>query len=107
MNVFYNWLVEDGTEFPVILYADNHSSHLTMPLAKFCKEKQIELIGLYPNSTHIIQPLDVGLFHVLKDKYKEANDSWRIKNNVVDVKKYMFAEILKAALDAYNFSNCM
>ena len=107
VNVFYNWLVENRIEFPVILYADNHSSHLTMPLAKFCQEKQIELIGLYPNSTHIIQPLDVGLFHVLKDKYKEANDTWRIKNGIVDVKKYMFAEILKTALDSYNFSNCI
>ncbi|XP_066587813.1 uncharacterized protein [Prorops nasuta] len=107
VNVFYNWLVENGIEFPVILYADNHSSHLTMPLVKFCQEKQIELIGLYPNSTHIIQPLEVGLFHVLKDKYKEANDAWRIKNNVIDVKKHMFTEILKTALDSYNFSNCI
>ena len=85
VNVFYNWLVENRIEFPVILYSDNHSSHLTMPLAKFCQEKQIELIGLYPNSTHIIQPLDLGLFHVLKDKYEEANDAWRIRNDVVDV----------------------
>lgn len=107
VNVFYKWLVHNNYEFPVILYADNHSSHLTMQLAKFCKEKQIELIGLYPNSTHIIQPLDVGLFHVLKEKYKAANDSWRIQNNIVDVKKYMFAGILKQALDSYDFTKCI
>ena len=78
-----------------------------MKLIQFCKDKQIELIGLYPNATHLIQPLDASLFHVLKDKYKEANDAWRIEHNIVDVKKHMFAEILKKALDSYDFSNCI
>jgi len=51
-NIFYPWLVEQKTEFPVILYMDNHSSHLNLPLVTFCREKQIELTILPPNSTH-------------------------------------------------------
>ena len=66
-NVFYNWLIDNEYTFPVILYVDGHSSHLTLPLMKFCKEHEIELIALYPNATHIIQPLDVALFHAHYD----------------------------------------
>ncbi|XP_033225745.1 uncharacterized protein LOC117178428 [Belonocnema kinseyi] len=107
VNVFYKWLIDNDYEFPVILYVDNHLSHLTMQLAKFCKEKQTELIRLHPNSTHIIQPLDVGLFHVFKENYKVANNEFRIQNNVVDVKKYMLAGIFKQALESYDFTNCI
>lgn len=106
-NVFYNWLIENNYTFPVILYVDNHSSHLTLPLIQFCKEKQIEIIGLYPNSTHICQPLDVSLFRVLKDKYKVANEKYRADNKVINMKKFMFAEILKMALDSHDFSPCL
>lgn len=107
VNVFYKWSVDNHYSFPVVLYADNHSSHMTMNLVKFCKEKQIEIIGLYPNATHLIQPLDVSLFHVLKEKYKEANDSYKIQYNIVDVKKHMFAEIFRIASDSHNYTKCM
>ena len=59
-NIFYPWLVKNNISFPVVLYGDGHSSHVTIPLVKFCKSVQIELIALYPNATHIIQPLDVS-----------------------------------------------
>ncbi|KAH0551226.1 hypothetical protein KQX54_000814 [Cotesia glomerata] len=50
----FQWLVQENTKFPVILYMDNHSSHLNLPLVTFRREKQIELIMLPPNSTHIM-----------------------------------------------------
>jgi len=106
-DVFYKWLLENSYEFPVILYVDNHSSHLTMELVQFCKEKNIQLIGLYPNSTHIIQPLDVSLFHVLKEKYKITNEKWRADNDIINMKKCMLAPILKATLDSYDFTECL
>lgn len=83
---------------------DGHSSHFTLPLCKFCQENQIEIIGLYPNATHIIQPLDVAFFHPLKDRYKDTLRKWRIENNVLDFKKSMFAEVLKLVLEANDFS---
>ena len=76
-NVFYLWLVKSAIKFPVILYLDGHTSHLTMPLAIFCKEHNIELIGLYPNSTNAIQPLDVAFFHPFKSIWKRVVKSWR------------------------------
>lgn len=34
---FYTWLVKNNIEFPVLLFVDGHVSHLTLPLAQFCK----------------------------------------------------------------------
>ncbi|XP_014228195.1 uncharacterized protein LOC106653308 [Trichogramma pretiosum] len=66
-NVFYPWLLKQNIEFPVIIYADNHASHFNIPLVTFCRERQIELLGLIPNSTHIIQPLDISFFKSFKE----------------------------------------
>ncbi|XP_046593914.1 uncharacterized protein LOC124294094 [Neodiprion lecontei] len=85
-NVFYPWLLEEKTEFPVILYMDNHSSHLNLPLVTFCREKQIELVMLPPNSTHIMQPLDISFFHPFKETWKPylSNDIVSNTNSSTD-----------------------
>ncbi|XP_011858222.1 PREDICTED: uncharacterized protein LOC105555789 [Vollenhovia emeryi] len=71
-NVFYPWLLSHKIKLPVILYVDGHSSHLTMPLSEFCRDKGIEVIALPPNATHILQPLDVGFFGPLKKNWLQA-----------------------------------
>lgn len=106
-NVFYNWLKENNYTFPIILYVDGHSSHMTLPLLKFCKENLIELIVLYPNATHIIQPLDVATFHPLKEAYRKVLRQWRIDNNIIDFKKHMFAPVLKMGLDSQDFTQAV
>ena len=103
-NVFFKWLKQNNYTFPVILYLDGHSSHLTLPLCKFCQENQIELVALYPNATHILQPLDVALFHPLKECYRRILRQWRIDNDVVEVKKSMFGPILKLTLDSIDLT---
>jgi len=39
------------------------------------------MVALYPNSTHIIQPLDVAVFGPLKSKWKRIVKQWRIEND--------------------------
>ena len=63
----------------IIYFFDNHKSHMTLELAKICRENRIIAIGLYPNSTRIIQPLDVGLFGGLKTHFKTLMDQWTRK----------------------------
>lgn len=106
-NVFYKWLVDNGVKFPVVVYADNHSLHVSLELLKFCQEKKIELVGLFPNSTHILQPLDVSLFHLLKEKYRAVLRQWRVDNNVIDFKKSMFAPVLHLALTDSDYSTAI
>ncbi|XP_071653661.1 uncharacterized protein [Temnothorax longispinosus] len=103
-NVFYPWLQQNNVEFPVILYVDGHSSHCTLPLSNFCREKNIELIALYPNATHILQPLDVAVFHPLKSMWKKTVNQWRFENCGDRLKKEQFAPLLKVALDSLDLT---
>lgn len=97
-NVFYPWLVQKGVKFPIILYLDGHASHLTMPLSEFCTTKKIEIVALYPNATHFLQPMDVSLFHPLKASWKKEVYKWRIENAGVRLKRDNFALILHKVL---------
>ena len=69
-NVFHPWAVKKG------LVSNNHFfgwPHVTYHLVQFCKEKNIELISLFPNATYFLQLLDVSFFHPLKVSW-EKND---------------------------------
>lgn len=79
-NVFSKWLRENNIELPVILYVDGHKSHITYPTVQFCRENGIELICLYPNATHKLQHLDVGLFKPLKSVWKQHLSDFRGEN---------------------------
>ena len=98
-NVFHPWLVKEEVEFPVVIYHDNHSSYITIPLVAFCKEYKIEIIGLYPNSTHIMQPLDIAYFHPFKEAWKKAVPKWKHQHNIRKLKKEDFPLVLKFTLD--------
>lgn len=60
VNIFHPWLLKNKIVFPVVLYVNGHSSHTSLSLSQFCQKKQIELIALKANSTHILQQLDVA-----------------------------------------------
>ena len=94
-NVFYPCLLQEKIEFPVVVYLDYHSSHLTMPLVKFCREKQIEIIGLYPNSTHIMQTLDIAFFYPFKEIWKKIVTKWKNENNMKELKKEDVGIVIK------------
>jgi hypothetical protein len=53
---------------PVVLLVDGHSSHINLETSLFCKANDILLFCLPPHSSHITQPLDVGVFAPLKQK---------------------------------------
>lgn len=98
-NVFAPWLEKEKIQLPVVMYLDNHSSHLTPPLVSFCREKQIELIGLLPNSTHLIQPLDIAFFHPLKIEWRRTLPKWKFARNIHRLKKEMIPLVIKETLD--------
>lgn len=103
-EVFYKWLVKKEYEFPVLVYADGHSSHFSLELIEFCKTHLIVLTGLYPNSTHVIQPLDVALFKLLKHYYALENIQYKIENNLVEFPLKLFAPVLELAWKKYDYS---
>jgi hypothetical protein len=45
---------------------DGHGSHITLEFIAHCREHKIILLRLIPHTSHLCQPLDVGLFRPLK-----------------------------------------
>lgn len=98
-NVFYPWLVRNQIEFPIVLFVDGHKSHLTLPLSVFCSENGIILIALFPNATHVLQPMDVAIFKPLKDAWKNEVQKYKFVNNGRKIEKWDFAGILEKAMN--------
>ena len=57
---------------PVLLIQDGHSSHLTIELIELAKANDVHLLCLPAHTTHILQPLDVGIFKPLKAFFSKA-----------------------------------
>ena len=53
-----------------LLILDGHESHVSMQFVEYCETHKIVLLRL-PHSTHILQPLDVGIFGPLSRAYKK------------------------------------
>ncbi|GAB0086526.1 HTH psq-type domain-containing protein [Sergentomyia squamirostris] len=98
VNTFYPTLVEKKIQFPVILYVDGHSSHLTLPLSDFCANHGIEIIRLFPNATHVLQPLDVGFFAPIKKVWRNKRYSWNILNPNVKFEVKHLAPLLEETM---------
>lgn len=86
---------------------DGHSSHLTMALSEFCRIHKIILVALYPNATHLIQPLDVAFFRPVKGAWRKVIMEWRMKHNGARIRKEHFASLLVQTLHTLSSSNIL
>ncbi|KAJ8941908.1 hypothetical protein NQ314_010253 [Rhamnusium bicolor] len=95
------WLQSQNTKFPVIFFVDGHKSHLTMELSQFCHKHDIILYSLPPNTTHLMQPADVGVFKPLKSEWKKIIHQWLRKPENINsaVTKTTFCPLLKTVLE--------
>lgn len=100
VNVFYKWLISKCIKFPIVLYLDGHSSHLTIPLVDFCVSHGIEIILFYPHCTHICQPCDIAFFHPLKVWWSPFLIQWKSDNDVPKIKREHLASIVLEALNS-------
>lgn len=54
-----------------MLVMDNHGSHCTIEFHQRCLKANVELFLLAPHATHILQPLDVGIFSICKAAHQK------------------------------------
>lgn len=57
---------------PVLLIVDGHSSHLSIEAIEFAKANSIHVLCLPSHTTHILQPLDIGVFKSFKSHFSKA-----------------------------------
>ena len=53
---------------------DGHVSHVTWEFFDYCLHRKIVPFCLPPHSTHMLQPLDIGLFSPLQHHYSNILD---------------------------------
>jgi hypothetical protein len=72
-----------------MLIFDGHGSHVTQPFIDYCWEHQIRPFLLPAHNTHLLQPLDVGVFQSLKYNFKKVVRK-EIFNGVTEISKVDF-----------------
>ena len=83
-----------------ILY-DGHSSHISTWLIEWAKDKNLILFVLPPHTSHLLQPLDVGIYGPFKYYYHAECSMYMKKNMREVVTRYNMCEIgCKAYLKA-------
>jgi hypothetical protein len=57
---------------PVLLIMDGHGTHMSIELIELARSNGIHLLCLPSHTTHILQPLDVGVFKSFKATFSKA-----------------------------------
>ena len=82
-----------------MLVLDGHESHVNAEFDEYCKANNIVPLCLPPHSSHLTQPLDVGVFSPLKKAYG-AEISFLARANITHITKDDFFPAFKAAFEA-------
>ena len=75
-----------------LLVLDGHGSYLTAQFDQICSENEIIPICMPAHSSHLLQPLDIGCFAVLKRSYGSlVNQKMRLGVNHIDKLDFLIA----------------
>ncbi|KAA6375759.1 MAG: hypothetical protein EZS28_028714 [Streblomastix strix] len=66
-------MVRLSTRAEAVLMVDNATQHCTIAIKELLKANHIILLTMPPNSTHLLQPCDVGIFGTLKLAYQQGH----------------------------------
>ena len=61
-----------------VVIEDNLTSHFSLEFGELCEQHNIRMSFLPPNSTHLLQPLDVGVFGPPKLAKKQVITAWKM-----------------------------
>nr|XP_047144582.1 uncharacterized protein LOC124818106 [Hydra vulgaris] len=80
-----------------ILICDNLSANISLKALNTCEKHNITFLCLVPNSTHLLQPLDVGYFSSLKADWRSVLNQWRKTSRgkkVNNLPKNLFTQLI-------------
>ncbi|TVY62375.1 hypothetical protein Focb16_v004072 [Fusarium oxysporum f. sp. cubense] len=82
-----------------LLILDGHESHHSADFEIYCEEHNIITLCMPPHSSHLLQPLDVGCFGLLKKAYGREIEHL-IRSSITHISKTEFFPAFYAALQA-------
>jgi hypothetical protein len=80
-QLFIPRVISGGEHGKCLLILDGHTSHDNWEFFECCLNHNIIPYQLPPHSTHLLQPLDVGLFGPLQNYYSQALENWSYNNS--------------------------
>ncbi|RKK65371.1 hypothetical protein BFJ69_g16343 [Fusarium oxysporum] len=91
-----------------LLVIDGFTGKTSLELMEYCIRFDIEIIILPPHSTHLTQPLDVGVFQLLKNAHQKRLRR-HLREGYLNFKRSDFisklSEILKEGFTVHNIMN--
>ena|SRR5436305_270584 len=92
---------------PRLLICDGHDSHISAPFVRYCIDNNILIFLLLSHSSHLLQPLDVGVFGPLKESMTSLLNSI-FRTDILRLQKAEWIEhYLKAREKALTEKNIM
>ena len=82
---------------PLLLLLDGHSSHYCPDTIKLAAENGIIIFTLPPNTTHLTQPLDKGVFGPFKTHWKRVCHDFQVSHPGRVVNHYNFCSLFSKA----------
>jgi hypothetical protein len=82
---------------PLLLLLDGHSSHYQPEFIRLAAAEDVVVFCLPPHSTHLLQPLDNGVFGSLKSNWSQACHEYMSQNPGRVVNRYNFSTIFSRA----------
>lgn len=79
-----------------LLICDGHGSHVSAEFVGYCMENKIQMLLMPPHSSHLCQPLDVGVFSPLKI-HMSTELSRITRYGINNVKKFEWADAYRIA----------
>jgi DDE superfamily endonuclease len=74
IKIFEPQTREKAGNQPRLLIADGHGSHIRADFIAYCMENNIDLLIMPPHCSHLLQPLDVGVFAAFKRAHANETD---------------------------------
>ncbi|CAL4169105.1 unnamed protein product, partial [Meganyctiphanes norvegica] len=88
-----------GSHHRLLMY-DGHNSHLTYDTVKCAMDNDITILCLPPNTSHALQPLDVGVFKTVKSTYaRVCEEYFKSSRRVKAISKEQFPKVFKKVWD--------
>ncbi|CAF1521924.1 unnamed protein product, partial [Adineta steineri] len=110
-NLFFQWFekvfVEQTKDIsrPLLLIVDGHGSHFSVDTLQLAIQKQIIIVCLPPNATHLLQPLDLVFFHPLKIEWKNILKGEYTKTKFKNIGKSKFPQLLNKLFETKAIKN--
>ncbi|CAL4214375.1 unnamed protein product, partial [Meganyctiphanes norvegica] len=94
LPLFDESLKKKNIKKPIVLLMDGHGSHVNLQVVEEAKKRDIILVKLPPNASHLLQALDVGLFGPLKKNWKNIIGSFYCQTKNINITKSVFPTLL-------------